>query len=116
MSAALTFDDIFISDLPTSATSGACNAGFTSVNAGYGSYTANGVTYPNECLKLNPATPNAATFAAALETARYAGMLGCTTEFYKWEGAFCRAAAVRKRVFVAARTSLTILALPTPQV
>jgi hypothetical protein len=83
----LTFDDIFNSDLPTSATSGACNTGFTSVNAGYGTYSANGTTYPNECLKLNTATPNAAVFAATLETARYAGMLGCTTEFTKWEGA-----------------------------
>lgn len=83
----LTFDDIFNSDLPTSSTSGACNPGFTSVNAGYGSYTANGITYYNECLKLNAATPNAAVFAATLETARYAGMLGCTTEFTKWEGA-----------------------------
>ena len=92
VSAALTFDDIFVTDLPTSATSGACNSGFTSVNAGYGSYTANGVSYPNECLKLNPATPNAAILAATLETGRYAGMLGCTTEFNKWEGAFGLAA------------------------
>ena len=48
--AQLTFSDIFNVDLPTSATSGACNAGFTSVNVAY-SYTVGGVTYYNECLK-----------------------------------------------------------------
>lgn len=46
----LTFSDIFSVDVPTSATSGACNAGFTSVNTAY-SYTVGGVTYYNECLK-----------------------------------------------------------------
>jgi hypothetical protein len=46
----LTFSDIFSVDLPTSATSGACNAGFTSVNTAY-SYAVGGVTYYNECLK-----------------------------------------------------------------
>ena len=35
---------------------------------------------------MNPNNPNAAAQAAMFETARYAGMLGCTTEFSKWEG------------------------------
>ena len=108
----VTFSDIFNVDLPTSATSGACNAGFTSVNTGY-SYTVNGVKYYNECLQralplvrvshaqlqllatcadstrgptVNPNNANAAAQAAMFETARYAGMLGCTLEFSKWEG------------------------------
>lgn len=81
----ITFDDIFLTALPTSATSGACPTGFTSTNVNY-YYTVNGVTYRNECLMLNPATPNAALLAAVVETPRYAGMLGCTTEFNKFEG------------------------------
>jgi hypothetical protein len=81
----ITFDDIFTVDLPTSATSGVCNAGFTSVNTGY-TYTVSGTKYYNECLKLNAANPNAAAQAAVLETVRYSAMLGCTTEFNKWEG------------------------------
>ena len=84
--AGISFDDIFVTDLPTSNVSGLCNTGFTPVNAGYGSYTAGGVTYYHECLKLNPNTTNAAVLAATVETARYAAMLGCTTEFNKWEG------------------------------
>jgi hypothetical protein len=35
---------------------------------------------------VNPNNPNAAAQAAMFETQRYAGMLGCTTEFTKWEG------------------------------
>ena len=35
---------------------------------------------------MNPNNPNAAAQAAMFETQRYAGMLGCTTEFTKWEG------------------------------
>jgi secreted PhoX family phosphatase len=50
VSAALSFDDIFNVDLPTSATSGACNTGFTSVNTGY-SYKIGSTTYYNECLQ-----------------------------------------------------------------
>ena len=46
----LTFSDIFLVGLPTSATSGACNPGFTSVNTAY-TYTVGGVTYYNECLQ-----------------------------------------------------------------
>ena len=85
VAAGLSFDDIFITDTPTSNVSGVCNPGFISVNSGY-SYKVAGVTYYNECLKLNPANPSAAAQAAVVETLRYAGMLGCTTEFTKWEG------------------------------
>ena len=46
----LTFSDIFSVDVPTSPTSGACNAGFTSVNIGY-SYKIGSTTYYNECLQ-----------------------------------------------------------------
>ena len=101
----LTFSDIFSVDVPTSPTSGACNAGFTSVNIGY-SYKIGSTTYYNECLQralpvshmhgcLNfvltqlcrpTVNPNMAAQAAMFETARYAGYLGCTTEFSKWEG------------------------------
>ena len=81
----ITFSDIFNVDVPTSSTSGACNTGFTSVNTGY-SYKIGSTTYYNECLRLNPNNANAAAQAAMFETARYAGMLGCTTEFSKWEG------------------------------
>jgi hypothetical protein len=81
----ITFDDIFIIDLPTGNTTGACNTGFISINTAY-SYTVNGVRYYNECLKLNTTTPNAAMLAATLETNRYSAMLGCTAEFNKWEG------------------------------
>ena len=81
----ITFDDIFVIDLPTSATSGLCNPGFTSINLAY-SYTVNGTKYYNECLKLNSANPSAAGQAAMFETQRYAAMLGCTLEFNKWEG------------------------------
>ena len=83
--AQLTFDDIFTIDLPTGNVTGACNAGFTAVNTGY-TYTVAGVKYYHECLKLNAANPNAAAQAAVLETNRYSAMLGCTTEFNKWEG------------------------------
>jgi hypothetical protein len=85
VAAGLSFDDIFVTDLPTGNVTGLCNAGFTSVNTGY-SYTVSGVKYYNECLKLNPSNPNAAAQAAVVETLRYAAMLGCTTEFTKWEG------------------------------
>jgi secreted PhoX family phosphatase len=85
VAAGLSFDDIFVTDLPTGNVTGACNAGFISVNTGY-SYKVAGVTYYNECLKLNPANPNAAAQAAAVESLRYAAMIGCTTEFNKWEG------------------------------
>jgi hypothetical protein len=81
----VTFDDIFLTALPTSNVSGACPTGFTSTNTGY-TYTVSGVKYYNECLQLNSANANAALLAAVLETPRYAGMLGCTTEFNKWEG------------------------------
>ncbi len=91
MAGQLTFDDIFLMDLPTGNVTGACNAGYTSVNTAY-QYTVNGVKYYNECLQLNPANPNAAVQAATLETQRYAGYLGCTTEFNKWEGITFRCA------------------------
>lgn len=71
----LTFDDVFITAIPTSNTSGACPEGFTSVNVGY-SYRVGNTTYYNECLRLNPANPNAAEQAATLETVRYAGACG----------------------------------------
>ncbi|CAE8673023.1 unnamed protein product [Polarella glacialis] len=51
-----------------------CPSGFASVNAG-----GNGL----ECLKLKTGQEK---WAAAFEKRRYAGMLGCTEEFRKWEG------------------------------
>ena len=47
----VTFSDIFNVDLPTSATSGACNPGFISVNTQYAYQPVGGLLYQNECLK-----------------------------------------------------------------
>jgi hypothetical protein len=115
VAAQLTFDDIFISDLPTSNVSGACNTGFTSINTGY-TYTVAGVKYYNECLQLNTATPNVVMLAAALETVRYAAMLGCTTEFNKMEVRwFCkRALACNAPASRLTRCVLPRRASPTP--
>ncbi|MDD3762802.1 MAG: DUF839 domain-containing protein [Nevskiales bacterium] len=66
------FDDIFDAQLP--ATDGSCAAGYTAVNQ-------NGVG--EECLRLNSGMEQAAAF---LETRRYAGYLGATTELRKEEG------------------------------
>jgi hypothetical protein len=104
----LTFDDIFISDLPTSVTSGVYNTGFTSINTGY-TYTVAGVKYYNECLRLNMATPNVVMLATALETVRYAAMVGCTTEFNKMEVRwFCK----RALACIAPASRLTRCVLP----
>lgn len=45
-STGLSFDDIFVADVPTGNVTGACNPGFTSVNTGY-TYTTGGVKYFN---------------------------------------------------------------------
>lgn len=66
------FTDIFDAVAPGS--DGSCAAGFTSINA-------NGVG--EECLLLKPNMEKAAAF---LESRRYAGMLGATTELRKEEG------------------------------
>jgi len=65
------FSDIFDTAAPSN---GNCPAGYTSVNA-------NGIGL--ECLKLNTGMEKAAAF---LETRRYAGYVGATTEFRKEEG------------------------------
>jgi uncharacterized protein len=67
----ITFADIFDIVAPSG---GTCAAGYTSVNA-------NGVG--EECLKLKPGMEQAAAF---LESRRYAGYLGATTELRKEEG------------------------------
>jgi len=55
---------------------GTCNTtGFKSINAGFG----NGC----ECLKVKDGKEK---LAAVFEKKRYAGYLGCTLEFYRWEG------------------------------
>lgn len=64
------FADIFVANSPVD---GACAAGFKLV-------VANGAS---ECLKLKAGQEKAAAF---LETRRYAGYLGATTEFKKEEG------------------------------
>ncbi|TJY56615.1 DUF839 domain-containing protein [Sinimarinibacterium sp. CAU 1509] len=66
------FSDIFATVDP--AADGTCPGAYTSVNA-------NGIG--EECLKLNPGMEQAAAF---LETRRYAGYLGATTELRKEEG------------------------------
>lgn len=68
--AGTSFDDIFSVADPVG---GICDAGFKLV-------VANGAS---ECLKLNAGQETAAAF---LETRRYAGYLGATTEFKKEEG------------------------------
>lgn len=68
----VTFGDIFDSEEP--AEDGSCSQGFRSINA-------NGVS--EECLSLKPGQEKAAAF---LETRRYAGYLGATTELRKEEG------------------------------
>jgi secreted PhoX family phosphatase len=65
----LKFEDIF----ETGKTEGRCKEGFTSVNTQRGF----------ECLKVREGMHKAAAF---LETRRYAGILGATTEFRKGEG------------------------------
>ncbi len=67
----IAFDDIFAM---TDATDGICPSGYTSTNT-----NGNGL----ECLQLKPGMEKAAAF---LETRRYAGYLGATTEFRKEEG------------------------------
>lgn len=68
----LTFSDIFDKE---AAVDGSCpTAGFTTVNTG---------GYGIECLKLKEGMEKA---ASRLETRRYAGYLGATTEFRKMEG------------------------------
>jgi len=67
----ITFADIFTK---VDATDGACPDGYTSVNT-------NGTGL--ECLALNEGMETAAAF---LESRRYAGMLGATTELRKEEG------------------------------
>lgn len=74
----ITFNDIFSKETPDS--DNQCQKGFTSINVGhqadkYGNY--------QRCLKLKPGMEKA---AIALETRRYAAMLGATTEFRKGEG------------------------------
>lgn len=81
----ITFSDIF--DITAPAGDFTCAAGYTSVNA-------NGVG--EECLKLKPGMEKAAAF---LETRRYAGYLGATTEFRKEEGITFDPAG--KRLYVA---------------
>jgi secreted PhoX family phosphatase len=68
----VTFPDIFDASAPEM--DGTCAAGFRSVNV-------NGVG--QECLKLKDGKEQAAAF---LETRRYAGYIGATTEFRKEEG------------------------------
>ncbi|KAG2443999.1 hypothetical protein HYH02_009199 [Chlamydomonas schloesseri] len=74
----LTFADIFETAAPLStsalATAGACPAGFKATNGG-----GRGC----ECLRVRPGME---MYAAFFETRRYAGILGATTEFSKWEG------------------------------
>ncbi|KAL4424959.1 hypothetical protein ABPG77_002844 [Micractinium sp. CCAP 211/92] len=67
-----TFADIFETATYTDGTG--CPIGFTSVNEG---------GRPVQCLKVKPGMDTAAAF---LETRRYAGIKGATTEFSKWEG------------------------------
>lgn len=74
----ITFNDIFSKVMPNS--DNQCPDGFNSINVGhrfdqYGRY--------QRCLKLNAGMEKA---AMALETRRYAAMLGATTEFRKGEG------------------------------
>lgn len=70
----LTFNDIFTVGNP--AADGTCSVGFTPVNAGHASPYL-------ECLQLNEGMEQA---ASRLETRRYAGYLGATTELRKEEG------------------------------
>ncbi|GAB0491185.1 hypothetical protein MMPV_002437 [Pyropia vietnamensis] len=65
------FSDMFES---TSGSSGSCPAGFSSSNAG---------DYGFECLKVKPGMEMA---ASRLESYRYAGVIGGTTELNKMEG------------------------------
>jgi secreted PhoX family phosphatase len=65
-----TFSDIFEFSDPVD---GACEEGFSSVNA----------TPGHECLKVKSGMEKAAAF---LESRRYAGIMGATTEFRKMEG------------------------------
>ncbi len=96
------FSNIFNMAQPNN---GTCPTGFSSVNQG-GSYKSfdvgtNALSL-QECLQLNPGNANAAVQAAVLETRRYAGMLGCTTEFTKWEGITYSPA--RKQLYTAMAT------------
>lgn len=68
----ITFADVFDTETPGS--DGSCPDGYTSINA-------NGVGV--ECLSLKPGQEKAAAF---LESRRYAGYLGATTELRKEEG------------------------------
>ena len=68
----ISFSSIFATAQPDAAT-GACEAGFTSINA----------TDGHECLQLKPGMD---TIASRLETRRYAAYKGATTEFRKEEG------------------------------
>lgn len=75
-----TFADIFevealSADKKVGSGSGKCSTGYTSTNA-----NASGV---HECLKLKPGMEK---IASRLETRRYAGYIGATTEFRKEEG------------------------------
>jgi secreted PhoX family phosphatase len=65
------FSDIFATVDPSD--TGTCATGYTSVNT----------TFGNECLKVKDGMEKAAAF---LESRRYAGMMGATTEFRKMEG------------------------------
>jgi len=67
----LLFSDIFETAAPTN---GSCPEGFRGINT---------LSYSCECIKLKDGQEKAATF---FETRRYAGYLGATTEFSKWEG------------------------------
>lgn len=74
--AGVSFDDLFERASPREA---ACDEGFARVRA-------NGA---DECLKLRPPSPRApdpAKLASRLETRRYAGLIGATTELEKAEG------------------------------
>ncbi|KAG2425150.1 hypothetical protein HXX76_013904 [Chlamydomonas incerta] len=74
----LTFADIFETAAPlaptAAAAAGTCPAGFKPTNGGGRSC---------ECLKVKAGME---MYAAFFETRRYAGILGATTEFSKWEG------------------------------
>lgn len=75
------FSDIFdkeakSTDGKTGSGSGVCSTGYTSVNTGHASAN-------HECLKLKTGMEK---YASRLETRRYAGMMGATTEFRKEEG------------------------------